>query len=101
MTREITITPVLNGFICKVGCQRVVFQSASAMLFALGLYYDNPDKIEKNYIESAINKMSDCPMPITAEPTQQCCDEVTSTSQGTIPIAGLAALAGTMTNNRR
>jgi len=25
MTRQITITPALNGYICGLGCQQVVF----------------------------------------------------------------------------
>jgi hypothetical protein len=66
MTREITIVPVLNGYICNVGCQRVVFQDRKAMLSEIGEYLQHPDKTEKRYQDTAVNKMSlqpNCPPP--------------------------------------
>lgn len=58
MTREITITPVLNGFVCKVGCQKVVFESVSGLLRELGEYLSDPDGVEKRFVANAVNKMS-------------------------------------------
>lgn len=57
MTREIVITPVLNGFICKVGCQKVVFESIPRLIVGLEEYLHNPDIVEKKYIKEAVNKM--------------------------------------------
>jgi hypothetical protein len=56
MTRAITITPVLNGFLIAVGCQQVVFTDKQSMLAQLSEYYDNPDQVEKRFIERGINK---------------------------------------------
>ncbi len=67
MTREITITPVLNGFVCKVGCQKVVFESISEMVRNLEAYYKNPDATEKKFIAEAVNKMPDGPDGPVAE----------------------------------
>lgn len=69
MTREITITPVLNGFVCHVGCQKVVFSDTTAMLRELGKYYSDPDATEKTYVRDAVNKMPPQPEPC---PPMQC-----------------------------
>ena len=61
MIREILIKPVLNGFICTVGCQLVVFQSASEMVREIEAYYKNPEVVEKAFMAKAVNKMSDGP----------------------------------------
>ena len=71
MIREISITPVLNGFICKVGCQRVVFESVATLVQNLEAYLKDPNATEARFIRDAVNKMPDHPqcMPTTA------CDE--------------------------
>ena len=61
MIREITITPVLNGFVCKVGCQKVVFQSVVDLSRAVQRYYENPEKTEQEFLAEAVNKMNDGP----------------------------------------
>lgn len=79
MIREISITPVLNGFICKVGCQRVVFESVSRLVDELEKYLRNPSGTEQRFINDAVNKMPDQPsMQTTCEPTSMC-GEITST----------------------
>jgi hypothetical protein len=75
MTREIIITPVLNGFICKVGCQRVVFESVATLVQNLEVYLKDPNVTEERFIRDAVNKMPDqtqC-MPTPA------CDEAINT----------------------
>lgn len=65
MTREITITPVLNGFVVQVGCQRVVFDSVKDMTSQIKRYYKNPDQIEKEFVEHALNKtLQNVPQPV-------------------------------------
>ncbi len=54
--REIHIIPVLNGFICRVGCQTVVFDSHSDMIAALKSYLINPEQVERDYRHSAMHK---------------------------------------------
>ncbi len=67
MTRNILILPVLNGFICEVGCQQVVFQDRHQMLGELAKYYEKPDETEAHYLKNAVNKMMrDCPCPTPA-----------------------------------
>lgn len=51
--REINITKLLNGYICRVGCQSVVFETAERMLAELGRYYANPQEVEKEYLKKA------------------------------------------------
>jgi hypothetical protein len=59
MIREITITPVLNGFVCKVGCQTVVFESISEMIRNLEAYCKDSSAVEKEFLKKAVNKMND------------------------------------------
>ena len=80
MTREIIIQPVLNGYVCVVGCQRVAFTDKQTMLGQLSEYLDKPDEVERRYIERAVNKMS--PVPEPCRPTE-CC----GTSAPTPPVA--------------
>lgn len=63
MTREIRIVPVLNGYICEVECQRIVFQSRNDLVTALNRYYTNPEEVEKEYTANAVNKMRGVPEP--------------------------------------
>ena len=61
--RNITIIPVLNGFIIKVGCQTVVFTNTKTMLEQLETYYTDPDATESRYRTSSINAslLRECP----------------------------------------
>lgn len=55
MFHNISINPVLNGFVCTVGCQTVVFASASELLFHLGEYLNDPKKKQKEFIANSCN----------------------------------------------
>lgn len=55
MIRDIKIKPVLNGFICTVGCQTVVFDSRERLLNDLRVYLENPEMVEQKYQAEAIN----------------------------------------------
>lgn len=59
MTREIIITPVLNGYLCRVGCQQVVFTSADVLASELVKYYKNPEQTEKSWISNRLNQTMD------------------------------------------
>ena len=70
--REITIIPVLNGFVCRVDCQTVVFKDKNTMLTALSDYYENPKAIEDSFLNNAINKTLnqvpvDCSAPVNID----------------------------------
>lgn len=73
MTRTITIIPVLNGFVCRVDCQSVVFTYKQTMLGVLSEYYDKPCEVEKRFRERATNMTFEAPpervanSPIPAE----------------------------------
>lgn len=68
MAREVTIRPVLNGFVCQVGCQLVVFNDTKSLGRAVEEYFDNPEQTEKRYLEKAVNKIAVCPPPTASEP---------------------------------
>ena len=55
MIRDITIHAVLNGFEVKVGCQTVVFTDITEMLKEIKRYLKNPETVEKEYLEKALN----------------------------------------------
>lgn len=77
MPYEIHIQPVLNGFVCRVGCQIVVYDDLKHMCKEIERYYKSPEKVEKEYRDNALNKQSvlepagqpvcaaqeDCPRP--------------------------------------
>lgn len=71
--REITIRPVLNGFIVNAGCQVVVFTSPSELASAIERYYKDPAAVEKEFVHRAVNRTMNgpCvpqpPMPETIE----------------------------------
>ena len=69
MIREINIKPVLNGFICKVGCQTVVFTSVKDLVRGIEEYYNHPEETEQRFVAAAVNKTMDNG-PLAAEP---CC----------------------------
>lgn len=69
MVRAITITPVLNGFVCQVGCQTVVFRTVAELGSAVEDYYSNPEETEKRYIAAKVNDMFRDRLP---EPPGQC-----------------------------
>jgi len=66
------IKPVLNGFVCKVGCQTVVFGDTLTLSREIKAYYDNPEATEAKFLAKAVNKTNDGPcMP---EPEPAPCD---------------------------
>lgn len=56
MIREIKIKPVLNGFVCDIGCQTVVFETPAALANAIQEYFIKPGEVEKRYRETALNR---------------------------------------------
>ncbi len=49
--RDVTITKVMNGYIAKVGCQTLVYETQGALLGALGEYLSDPEGTEKRMVE--------------------------------------------------
>ena len=83
MIRDIIITPVLNGFICKVGCQQVVFNSINEMTSEIETYYRNPEETEARFIKKAVNKKVEtgvtgdpqaCSPMYPAQDSNPCCE---------------------------
>ena len=48
---DVKIRQVMNGFVVKVGCWELVFQSADMMLAELARYIKDPAAVEKEYLE--------------------------------------------------
>ncbi len=48
--RDVKISRVMNGFVVKVGCQILVFQSQSELMRELDKYLANPDETEKRFV---------------------------------------------------
>lgn len=61
MLREINIEPVLNGFVLRVGCQRVVVKTPDELGAEIARYYKDPNGVEAQYIKSRVNNTMDCP----------------------------------------
>ena len=56
--RQIVIQAALNGWICQVGCQTVVFDNKKQMLDSLSDYIDKPEEVEKAFQAKALNRGS-------------------------------------------
>jgi hypothetical protein len=52
--RNIYIETVLNGYIVKVGCQRIVFTSQETMTNEIRKYLSDPEAMEKKYKENGL-----------------------------------------------
>jgi hypothetical protein len=53
--KTITISPVLNGFLIKAGCQTVVFTTVEDVCNQLRRYLTDPLLTEKDYLNNALN----------------------------------------------
>lgn len=67
MPRDIIITPVLNGFILRVGCQQIVLKTPDELGNEIARYYKDPNKVEMQYIKEKVNNTMSCQQP-PAEP---------------------------------
>ena len=82
--RDIRISRVMNGFMVKVGCQTLVFQTQSELLRELDQYLAKPEETEKRFVtqfglaggELPVGQSSECnyepptvppPIPWTVE----------------------------------
>lgn len=52
MMRDIGITAAANGWIVRVGCQTLVYESAKDLVADLQAYLANPDKTESRLLET-------------------------------------------------
>ncbi|MFZ4536922.1 hypothetical protein [Propionivibrio sp.] len=51
MLRNITITPVLNGFVAQVGCQQLAYTSVDKLVLDVGAYLRDPEATEKRILK--------------------------------------------------
>jgi hypothetical protein len=54
--KRVIIDPVLNGFLVTVGCSQVVSMNIDHLCSELKRYQANPELVEKEYMEWAINR---------------------------------------------
>jgi len=54
--RNISISPVLNGWVAKIGCQTVCFTDKTEMIGYLSAYIDDPEGVEKSFLMHAVNR---------------------------------------------
>lgn len=59
--REVTISPVLNGWIVKVGCQTLVYDDKGDLLRDFVSFLADPAKTEKRILETAVNRQITMP----------------------------------------
>lgn len=55
MMRDIIIKPALNGFVVRVGCQRLVFKDLLSMLTQIEQYYKDPVPVETHIREHSLH----------------------------------------------
>jgi hypothetical protein len=60
--KRIVIDPVLNGFLVTVGCSQVVSMDIDHLCSELKRYWQNPERVEKEYMTSAINPLKGIPL---------------------------------------
>ena len=52
---DVTIKPALNGYVVRVGCQRLVFTDIETVLTELRTYLQKPEETEENYKFNSLN----------------------------------------------
>lgn len=52
--RSFNVEVVNNGFIVTIGCQKLVFKELDALAIELKNYWDDPEGVEKHYMENSI-----------------------------------------------
>lgn len=67
---EIVIKPALNGYVCQVGCQTVVFEGRAQLLNTLARYLENPGGVQEEFTRNAVNPTLRVPPP------PPCCDSM-------------------------
>ncbi len=93
--RAVSIRPALNGYLCEVGCQMVVFTSRESLIQNLTEYLADPEAKEKAMIAAAVNPMGAVnPM---AGPVDRQADEARARLAAELGTGGLSytASAGT------
>ncbi len=55
--KSIRIDPADNGSIVKVGCLTLVFENIERLIVELRRYYENPEKVEKEYLAKYQKKL--------------------------------------------
>lgn len=65
--RNIQIVPVLNGFVCSVGCQQVVYTNVRDLAAELIRFYEHPEETEKHYRTTAVNRRL-----LASQPAEPC-----------------------------
>lgn len=82
--RGFNVEVVNNGFIATIGCQRLVFRTLIEMADLLKEYWENPNGIEKKYIENSLQSGN----------TQEIPEGTTITSYATVPDGVLTSNYG-------
>jgi len=76
MPQELIITPVLNGFIVRAGCQTLVYDSADKIKMDFAEWVNDPQKIEQRYMDQMTKKGGMPPMciqqPMAPRPPETC-----------------------------
>ncbi len=64
---QINIEQARNGYVVRVGCWTLVFDSQVRMLAELARYFDNPNQVEREYREKyEPDSLKGCGAPIPA-----------------------------------
>lgn len=56
--KEVRVRPILNGFVVAVGCAEIYFLSIEELCVEIARYAKDPDRIEKDYLLNAVNKIN-------------------------------------------
>lgn len=89
---EITIRTVLNGYVCKVGCQTVVFETIEKLTKELTSYLKDPIGTEKRFRKNSADRQCTIDGPALATRAVEACPP-------TPPPAGVGTLSGGATGH--
>jgi hypothetical protein len=91
MVRGLQIVPVLNGWLVTMGCQQIVFVSLARMCGEIQRYYESPARVEREYLENAVNATPQ-EQRVTTETTLEPREDWTSVAQAGTPERGRRGL---------
>lgn len=89
MLRPIQIEPVFHGFIVRVGCKTLVFESADTLVKELKAYLKNPEKAQREWLmERASNRNNETIPPPPAPGALRAPEMPMTANAATLPNEG-------------
>lgn len=90
--RQVTIRPVLSGWVVGVGCQEMVFSDRRQLMIELDRYLEHPDVEEQRWVAGAVNPPNDAGPTILTTDTNRFANRMSVGGGSTTLVTGASRL---------